>query len=45
MFNFDECTNAKNAEHNPNWSYIPDHPCRMLITGGWGSGKKMHYQI
>ena len=22
-----------------NWPYIPDHPCRILITGGSGSGK------
>ena len=25
--------------HNPSWPYIPDHPFRMLIIGGWGSGK------
>ena len=25
--------------HNPNWPYIPDHPYRILITGGSGSGK------
>ena len=25
--------------HNPNWLYIPDHPHRILITGGSGSGK------
>ena len=25
--------------HNPNWSYIPDHPYRILIVGGSGSGK------
>ena len=24
---------------NPNWSYIPDHPYRILIIGGSGSGK------
>ena len=24
---------------NPNWPYIPDHPCRILIIGGLGSGK------
>ena len=22
-----------------NWPYIPDHPCRILITGGSASGK------
>ena len=25
--------------HNPNWPYIPDHPYRILIIGGLGSGK------
>ena len=25
--------------HNPIWRYISDHPFRMLITGGSGSGK------
>ena len=25
--------------HNPNQSYIPDHPSRILIVGGSGSGK------
>ena len=24
---------------NPNWSYIPNHPYRILIIGGSGSGK------
>ena len=25
--------------HNPNWRYIPDHPYRIFIIGGSGSGK------
>ena len=25
--------------HNTNWPYIRDHPCRILIIGGSGSGK------
>ena len=25
--------------HNPNWSYIPDHPYRVIIIGDSGSGK------
>ena len=25
--------------HNPKWPYIPDHPYKMLIIGGSGSGK------
>ena len=24
--------------HNPNWAYISDHPYRILIIGGSGSG-------
>ena len=27
------------VNHNPNWSYIPDYPYRILITDGSGSGK------
>ena len=27
------------TNHNPNWLYIPDHPYRILIIGGSGSGK------
>ena len=26
-------------EHNPNWQQFPDHPYRILITGGSVSGK------
>ena len=26
-------------ENNPNWPYIPDHPYRILIIGGSGTGK------
>ena len=26
-----------------NWPYVPDYPYRILIIGGSGSGKKMHY--
>ena len=26
-------------EHNPNWRKIPDHPYRILIIRGSGSGK------
>ena len=39
MINFDEYTNENRVKHNPNWPYIPDHPCRILIIGGSGSGK------
>ena len=39
MINFDEYTNENRIKHNPNWPYIPDHPYKILITGGSGSGK------
>ena len=29
----------KTKEHNPNWPQIFDHPYRILIIGGSGSGK------
>ena len=39
MVNFDEYTKINKKEHNLNWPYIPDHPCRILIIGGSQSGK------
>ena len=27
------------TKHNLKWTYIPDHPYRILIIGGSGSGK------
>ena len=39
MINFDDYINENKTKHNPNWPYIPDHPYRMLIIGGSGSGK------
>ena len=39
MINLDSITNEKNKEHNAKWPYIPDHPYRILIIGGSGSGK------
>ena len=39
MINFDKYTNEDKIKHNPNWPYIPDHPYRILIIGGSGSGK------
>ena len=49
MINFDNYVNGiafnENNEvelktrHNKNWSYIPDHPYRILIIGGSGSRK------
>ena len=39
MINFDDVTKENIKEHNPNWPQIPDHPYRILIIGGSGSGK------
>ena len=39
MFNLDDITNENNKGHNKKWPYIPDHPYRILIIGGSGSGK------
>ena len=36
MINFDNYTNVQD---NPKWPYIPDHPYKVLIMGGSGSGK------
>ena len=39
MIHFDDYTNENKINHNPNWPYIPDHPYRILIIGGSGTGK------
>ena len=39
MFNLDDITNENNQDYNKKWPYIPDHPYRMLITGGSRSRK------
>ena len=39
MINFDDYTNENKLEHNSNWPYMPDHPYRILIIDGFGSGK------
>ena len=39
MINIDDYTNENKIEHNSKWSHIPDHPYRILIVGGSGSGK------
>ena len=38
MMNFD-VTKGNIKDHNLNWPQIPDHPYRLLVTGGSGSGK------
>ena len=40
MINFDYITKEDTKELNPKWPQISDHPYRLLITGGSGSGKK-----
>ena len=39
MINCDEYTNENKIEQNSKWPYNPDHPYRILIVGGSGSGK------
>ena len=39
MIKFDKYTNEKKIEHNSKSPYIPDHPYRILIISGSGSGK------
>ena len=39
MINFDDYTHENIIEHNSKLPYIPDHPYRILIIGGSGSGK------
>ena len=40
MLNFDNVIKENTKkEHNSNWPQIPDHPYRILVIGGSGSGK------
>ena len=39
MINFNYYANENKTEHTLKWSYIPDHPYRILIIGDSGSGK------
>ena len=39
MINFYNYTNENKTEHNSKWPYIRDHPYRILIIRGSGSGK------
>ena len=39
MFNLDGITYEYNEEHILKWTYFPDHPYRMFIIGGPGSGE------
>ena len=39
MINFDDYTNENKIEQNSKWPHIPDHPYRIHIVVGSGSGK------
>ena len=39
MVNCDDVTKENIKKHNPNYSQISDHSCRVLIIGGSGSLK------
>ena len=39
MINFDDYTNENKIEHNLKWTYIPNHPYRILVIRGSESGK------
>ena len=39
MINYDDVMKENIKDHNPNCLQIPNHPCRILIIGGSGSGK------
>ena len=39
MINLDSITNENHKKHNEKWPHIPDHPYKITIIGGSGSGK------
>ena len=39
MINYDDVTKENIKKNNPDWPQISNHPYKMLITGGSGSGK------
>ena len=39
MIHLDNIVNNNNQQDNEKWPYIPNHPYRILIIGGSGSGK------
>ena len=41
MINFDDVTKQNIREKNSSWVQIPDHTCRILISGSSESGKKI----
>ena len=41
MIDFDDYVNENKIKHNESWPNISDHPYKILIIGGSGSGKKI----
>ena len=39
MINYDDVTKENIKRNNLNWPRIPDHPYKILMIGGSGSGK------
>ena len=39
MVNCDDYTNENKTKYNLKWPYFSDHPYRILVIGGCGSGK------
>ena len=39
MTSFHDYTKEYETEHNSRWPHIPDHPYKIIIIGGSGSGK------
>ena len=39
MINFDDVTKENIKLHDPTWLQIPNHPYRILMSEGSGSGK------
>ena len=40
MINFDNYASENKTEPNSKWPYVQDHPYKILIVGGSGSGKR-----
>lgn len=39
IINFNRIVRETKVQHNEDWSYTPDHPSRILVIGGRGTGK------
>ena len=39
MINLDSISNENNKKHHEKWPYILDHPYKILLIDGSGSGK------